>query len=52
MGELAIAWLLAEPSLGTVPVGATRPEQLNLPVSAADWRLTPEERCAVDEIQE
>jgi aryl-alcohol dehydrogenase-like predicted oxidoreductase len=43
VGELAIAWLLADAAVATVPVGVTRSEQLDLHVAAASWTLTREE---------
>lgn len=46
-GELAIAWLLAQPQVATVIVGARRPEQVVANVRAEQWRLSPEERDAV-----
>jgi aryl-alcohol dehydrogenase-like predicted oxidoreductase len=41
--ELAIAWLLANPSVGSVIAGAKLPEQVVANVKAADWQLTPED---------
>lgn len=43
-GELAISWLLAHSQVGTVIVGARKPEQVRTNVSAVNWKLTPEER--------
>ena len=43
MGELAIAWLLAQPQLASVIAGTTRLEQVEANVRAAEWRLTPPE---------
>lgn len=45
IGDLAIAWLLAEPVVCSVTTGATSPSQLAANVHAADWRLSPEERA-------
>ena len=45
--DLAFAWLLAEPVVATVIAGASSPDQVKKNVSAADWRLTPEERDEV-----
>lgn len=39
VGQLAIAWLLARPEVSTVIAGATRPEQVDENVKAADWDL-------------
>lgn len=40
VGELAIAWLLAHPWLGSVIAGAMNKEQLSANIGAADWKLT------------
>ena len=45
IGDLAIAWLLAQPVVCSVTAGATSPSQLAANVRAADWRLSPEERA-------
>jgi aryl-alcohol dehydrogenase-like predicted oxidoreductase len=42
-GELAVAWLLAEPQVSCVISGATKPEQVEANAKAAEWKLTPEE---------
>ena len=47
IGELAIAWLLAQPRICTVVAGAQRAEQLSANVTAAAWKLTAEEAAAV-----
>ncbi len=43
VGEMAIAWLLARPTVSSVIAGATRPEQVTANAKAASWRLTPQE---------
>lgn len=48
--ELAFSWLAAQPVVACVIAGATRPEQLEANVRAADWLLTPDERAEVDRI--
>ncbi len=48
--ELAIAWLLARPTVASVIAGATRPDQVRANVAAADWSLGAEELAGVDEI--
>jgi len=49
--ELAISWLLSNPLVCSVIGGATRPEQLDQNVAAADvWRLSREEMAEVDRI--
>ena len=48
--ELAIGWLLAEPTVASVIAGATKPEQVEQNAQAADTMLTPEELAEIDEI--
>ena len=48
--ELAIAWLLANPLVGSVIAGATKPEQLTANAKAADWHLAPDEMEELDNI--
>ncbi len=48
--ELAFSWLLAQPAVGSVIAGATRPAQIQANASAAGWRLTESETAAVDAI--
>ncbi|MGH6990062.1 MAG: aldo/keto reductase [Stellaceae bacterium] len=48
--ELAFSWLLARPQVASVIAGATRPEQIDANVKAADWALTPEELAEVDKM--
>lgn len=43
VGELAVAWLLAQPAVSSVITGATRPEQVTANAAAAAWRLSPAE---------
>lgn len=45
--ELAIGWLLAQPSVVSVIAGATKPEQIAANVAAAAWTLTPDEAAEV-----
>ncbi len=45
--ELAIAWLIAQPEVSTVIVGARRAPQVVENLKAADWILTSEERDEV-----
>ena len=45
--ELAIAWLLAQPTVTSVIAGATKPEQIAANVAAAGWTLSPEEASTV-----
>ena len=50
VGELAIAWLLANPSVCSVIAGVTKPEQVEANAAAASWALTTEDLKAIDEI--
>ena len=50
VGELAIAWLLSQPWVGSVIAGATNREQLSTNVSSADWRLTAEDTAQLDKV--
>ncbi len=43
LGELAHAWLLAQPQVSSVISGATSLEQVRANAKAGDWRLTAEE---------
>ncbi len=51
-GELAVAWLLAQPQVCSVISGATRPEQVTANTAAAGWALTPEELTEIRELLE
>lgn len=48
MGDLAHAWLLAQPQISSVISGATKLEQVQTNAKAADWKLTPEELAEVN----
>ncbi|HWQ13861.1 MAG TPA: aldo/keto reductase [Roseiflexaceae bacterium] len=48
MGELAHAWLLAQPQVSSVISGATSLAQVQANAKAADWRLAPEELAEVN----
>ncbi len=48
--ELALAWLLANPSVSTVIAGATKPEQVVANERSLDWKLSVEELKEIDEI--
>jgi aryl-alcohol dehydrogenase-like predicted oxidoreductase len=50
VGELAIAWLLSHPWLGSVIAGATSTEQLCANASAVNWKLSRDEVSQVDKI--
>jgi aryl-alcohol dehydrogenase-like predicted oxidoreductase len=44
VGELAIAWLLADPVVCSVIAGVTSPDQLRENARAGEWKLTSAER--------
>jgi aryl-alcohol dehydrogenase-like predicted oxidoreductase len=46
--ELAIAWLLARPTVTSVIAGATKPEQARANAAAAAWTLSDDDLRAVD----
>ena len=48
--ELAVSWLLAKPSVPSVICGATRPEQVEQNVKAAEWTLSAEDLTEIDKI--
>jgi aryl-alcohol dehydrogenase-like predicted oxidoreductase len=47
---LAIGWLVSMPGVTSVLVGASRLEQVEPNITAADWRLTPQELAEVNEL--
>jgi aryl-alcohol dehydrogenase-like predicted oxidoreductase len=48
--ELAFSWLLDHREVASVIAGATRPDQVHANVGAAGWKLSAEERAAIDQI--
>ncbi|MBN9061190.1 MAG: aldo/keto reductase [Rhizobiales bacterium 65-9] len=50
MVELAFSWLLSRPYVSSVIAGATRPEQIDANVKAADWALTPDDLAEIDRL--
>jgi aryl-alcohol dehydrogenase-like predicted oxidoreductase len=48
--ELAFSWLLAQPVVPSVIAGATKPEQVEANIKAADWALTADELAEIDTI--
>jgi aryl-alcohol dehydrogenase-like predicted oxidoreductase len=48
MLDLAIGWLTSQPHVSSVIAGATKPEQVEANVAAANWRLTPDQLAEVD----
>jgi aryl-alcohol dehydrogenase-like predicted oxidoreductase len=49
MGQLALAWVLANPDVSAAIIGASRPEQIHENVKASGVVLTPETMTAIDE---
>jgi aryl-alcohol dehydrogenase-like predicted oxidoreductase len=49
--ELAFSWLLARVPVASVIAGATKPEQLEANVKAAEWTLTPEDLAEIDRLR-
>jgi aryl-alcohol dehydrogenase-like predicted oxidoreductase len=45
--ELAMGYLISEPTVASVIAGATRPEQIEANVAAASWLLSDAERREV-----
>jgi aryl-alcohol dehydrogenase-like predicted oxidoreductase len=50
MGELAHAWLLAQPQVSSVISGATSVEQVQQNAKAAEWRLSADELAEVNAV--
>ncbi|MBM2831297.1 MAG: Aldo/keto reductase [Dehalococcoidia bacterium] len=50
VAELAIAWLLSHPWLGSVIAGAMSPAQLSANAAAATWKLTAEDIAQLDKL--
>ncbi len=50
VGELALAWLAAQPAVSTVIAGTTHPEQVEANVRAASWKLTADDLAAVERV--
>lgn len=49
MARVALAWLLHQPAVTSVIVGASRVEQLSDNIAAADVRLSAEDIALLDE---
>jgi aryl-alcohol dehydrogenase-like predicted oxidoreductase len=50
--ELAIAWLIAKPFVGSVIAGATKPEQVSANAAAAEWTLSAAEVAEIESVAE
>jgi aryl-alcohol dehydrogenase-like predicted oxidoreductase len=46
-GELAVAWLLAQPQVCSVIAGATKPDHVTANAAAAGWTLTADELAEI-----
>jgi len=50
MPTMAVAWVLAKPAITAAIIGASRPEQLDATLAAAELRLDPALKVALDEV--
>lgn len=50
MLELAFSWLASNPVLSSIIAGATKPEQVEQNVAAANWTFTPEDMAEIGRI--
>lgn len=50
VGQLAVAWLLAQPTVCSVITGVTRPDQVDQNAGAAEITLTDEDLAEIDRI--
>ncbi|HEX7135496.1 MAG TPA: aldo/keto reductase family protein [Iamia sp.] len=50
MAQMAVAWVLRNPNVASAIVGASRPEQLDATVAAADITLDDDLVAAIDEV--
>lgn len=50
MLELAVSWLAANPIVSSVICGATKPEQVEQNIKAADWALSAEDLAEIDKL--
>jgi aryl-alcohol dehydrogenase-like predicted oxidoreductase len=48
--QVAIAWILDHPEVTSAIIGPDLPEQVDENFGALDWKLSPEERAALDEV--
>ena len=48
--DLAISWLAAQPVVSSIIAGATKPEQLELNVTALDWQLNIQDLIEIDRL--
>ncbi len=50
VGELALAWLVAQPAVSTVIAGVRSPEQVVANARAGAWKLTADDLAAIEDI--
>jgi aryl-alcohol dehydrogenase-like predicted oxidoreductase len=50
VGQLAVAWVLGQEAVTAAIVGGRRPAQVEEILGAAGWKLSDEDRRAIDEI--
>jgi aryl-alcohol dehydrogenase-like predicted oxidoreductase len=50
VGELAVAWLLAQPAVSSVIAGASRADQLDVNITAMQWKLDAADLAEIDRI--
>jgi len=48
--ELAVSWLTTRPYVASVIAGATKPEQVEQNIKAADWALTAQDLAEIDKL--
>jgi len=46
--DLAVSWLLRQPSVASVIAGATSPDQIRANANAADWTISQEDLAQID----
>jgi aryl-alcohol dehydrogenase-like predicted oxidoreductase len=49
-GELALAWLAAQPGVSTIIAGAHTPEQVLENTQASNWKLTPDDLAEIERV--
>lgn len=50
VAELAVAWLIAQPTVATVITGTRAPEQIVANAQASAWRLTADDLATIDDL--
>ena len=52
MPQVALAWVLARPSVSTVVIGARNEEQLKANLGSVGWTLTGEQIARLDDVSQ